>query len=317
MSETEEIPAVSPEEFVNKKELDVAARGAIAELKRSEADPIAKAGTAAGELGFFAALGDIAKSHLKEGAALGWKDAKVGGISFIGLVPFAKELSAPTRAMRQADKAAYYAVKAAKDLAKSESGLKSLWLIEDLKQYAKVEASMLENAISAIPKGSKAAQRLEQAVAAKYGAREALYFAQHGFPPKGTVEKGVGWVKHIARTEIPKLIDPFPDVPDSVKKAAGVFDLVSFGSTLVALLPPAAPVAVPIAAVSGMIGVGVPAAWQFVHNRVEAISLQSKTEEKVANLVKDTVKKRLGWTKSPEAKQAAQAFHPAAQPAYA
>lgn len=310
MSETEEIPVAFPEMYINKKELDLAARGAIIELKRAEADPIVRAGTAAGELGFFAALGDIVKSDLKEGAGVAWKDAKTIGISFLGLVSHARELSGSARAVRQANKAAYYAGKAGKELAKSESGLKSLWAIVDINQFSKQEAKMLENAVSAIPRGSQAEKRFGKAIADHFSVREALHFAQHGLPPKGKIEGGVAWIKHAAITEIPKLVDPFPDVPDAVKKGADVFDKICLGSTLVALLPPAAPIAAPVAAVSGMIGVGVPAAWQFIHNRVEGIRLQQRTEEKVWGLVKGTVKKRLGWTKGPDATRAARVFQP-------
>lgn len=310
MSETEETLPVQ-ETFTNKRELELAIRNAITELKQAEADPIARTGTAAGELGFFAALGEIAKSYVKEGAGVAWKDTKTFGISFLGLVSHARELTGSARAIRQANKAAYYTEKAAKGMINRKGEMDMIKWATALEQGEK-EQEWLQKAVQAIPRGSNAAARAEAVLQANPQAfREALRVAQHGLPPKGKVEVGVAWIKHAAITEIPKLVDPFPDVPDAVKKGADVFDKICLGSTLVALLPPAAPVAAPIAAVSGMIGVGIPAAWQFIHNRVEAMSIQHKTEEKVWGLVKDTVKKRLGWTKGPDATRAAQVFRPA------
>lgn len=308
MSEDEEMTPTSPEMFVNKPELDTAVKNAVGEIQKSEADPVAKAGTAAGELGLVAALGEQAKLYMGEQGGVLFKDAKVGGIGFIGLVPLARELSAPAKAVRAANVASFHAGRAAKNLATSESGSKSLQALVKLNEYSKAEAEMLEKAMRAFPEGSQAALRFNKAIADHFSVREALHFAQHGLPPKGRIEGGVAWIKHKARTEIPKLIDPFPDVPDKVKNAAGVFDNISFGSMLVALFPPAAPVAAPVAAVSGIIGLGVPAAWQFVHNRLENISVGIKHGKEVSRLVVDDVSKKLRSINQPDVKQAAENF---------
>jgi len=307
MSENEEL-VPQPAEFTNPKELDLTVNNAVEDIRRVEADPVAKAGRAAGELGFFAALGDIAKTHYKDSAGVSFKDVKAGVISFISLVPFAKDLTAPAKAMREANKAAYYAVKAEKALDRAKTVSEVGKHLGPQVFFRDLEDAALEKAIKAIPQGSKAALRLEQAAKAGYGSREALYIAEHGLPPRTMVEKGWRGIKHIVKTEISALIDPFPNVPEPLKKAAGVFDMVSFGSALVALFPPAAPVAAPVAAVSGMIGVGVPAAWQFIHNRVEQINISAKTQEKVSGLIKETVKKKLGLIKSPDVQKAASAF---------
>ncbi|MEK9143302.1 MAG: hypothetical protein AAB481_01585 [Patescibacteria group bacterium] len=308
MSEDEEMTPTSPEMFVNKPELDMAVKSAVGEIQKNEADPVAKAGTAAGELGLLGALGERAKLYMGDQGKVLFKDAKVGGIMFIGLVPLARELGGPARAVRDANKAAYYAGKAGKELATSMSGERSLRALADLNEFSGKEAKMLENAINAIPIGSQAAKRFEKAIAQHYGVREALHFADHGLPPKNLLEKGTNWIKHTARTEIPKLIDPFPDVPDDVKKAADVFNKVSFGSMLVALFPPIAPVAAPIAAVSGIIGLGVPAAWQFMHNRFENINVGIKHGKEVSRLVVDDVSKKLRSINQSDVKQAAQNF---------
>lgn len=308
MSEDEEMTPTSPETFVNKAELDLAVKNATQEIQKDEADPMAKAGTAAGELGLLGALGDQAKLYMKDAGGVLWKDAKVGGITFIGLVPLARELSAPAKAVRQANKAAYYAGKAEKAIVNTKGQVNMIAMAESLEQFNK-EQTILEKAVKAIPQSSEAASMAGVVLQKNSKAfREALFAAEHGLPPKNLVEKGVGWVKHVARTEIPKLIDPFPDVPDSVKKAAGVFDLVSFGSTLVALLPPLTPIAVPVAAVSGMIGLGVPAAWQFIHNRVETMDIGLKRGKEVSRLVVDDVSKKLRSINQPDVKQAALNF---------
>lgn len=308
MSETEETTPTSPEAFTNKAELDLAVKNAVGEIQKNETDPVAKAGTAAGELGLLGALGDQAKLYMKDAGGVLWKDAKVGGITFIGLVPLARELSEPAKAVRAANKAAYYAGKAEKALDKAINPAQVEKLLAPQVFYRDIEDAALGKAMEAIPKGSIAAKRLNTALETGYGAREALHFAQHGLPPKNLVEKGWNGVLHMARIEIPKLIDPFPDVPDSVKKAAGVFDLVSFGSTLVALLPPLTPIAVPVAAVSGMIGLGVPAAWQFIHNRVETMDIGLKHGKEVSRLVVDDVSKKLRSINQPDVKQAALNF---------
>lgn len=308
MGETEETTPTSPEAFTNKAELDLAVKNAVGEIQKNEADPVAKAGTAAGELGLLGALGERAKLYMGDQGKVLFKDAKVGGITFIGLVPLARELSEPAKAVRVANKAAYYAGKAGKELAKSESGLKSLWAIADINQFSKQEAKMLENAVSAIPRGSQAEKRFGKAIADHFSVREALHFAEHGLPPKNLVEKGWNGVLHRARTEIPKLFDPFPDVPDSVKKVTGVLDNISLGSALIALFPPATPVAMPIAAVSGIIGLGVPAAWQFIHNRVETMDIGLKHGKEMSRIVMDDVSKKLRSINQPDVKQAALNF---------
>lgn len=308
MSETEEMPAVPPEEFVNKKELDLAVKTAVVEIQKNEADPVAKAGTAAAELGMMAALGETAKSYLKDTAGVYWKDTKVGVMSFLGIVPLAKELGAPAKAMRAANKAAWYTGRAEKALHNSKNIVDYAKKFKQLGVLKEAEDAALLKALNAIQIESQTGKRLLQALEQGFSPRDALYFADHGLPPKNMVEKGARWIKHSFLKEIPKWIDPFPNVPDGVKKVTDVLDKVSLASSLIALFPPATPIAVTVAATTGIIGTGIPAAWQFMHNRLEFVQVGLKHGKEVAGIVSREVSKKLNREKSPDIQRAAAVF---------